>query len=455
MSPHGHGSEPDRARRGSLVLPALKRLSPRRRSTWFRWAFVVAVCTTSCVDAVAVVSDHPTTPAVKLTQLTDAFAARFTAPERSGRFETARRRLVSGSLLPSRVFNDSSIWSATIPPAGRLLTARGTLTDRGYRFEVAPASDELHKPADTHHSIALHRLSDSEYRWDTGVEFAIGSVTASDVGAMLVALLANGDGRDAAVVRAGARTSFPRSSAVLGKVFSIDSLSMRPGGQGTTTVTMVLGIRPDGLRTSSPHFADYITRYVAKSRYRFTLADKIGATYFEMLSVDQRVVIRYRVKGDAIVTSLGPPREMPDSLRFISDFSMHIKMFDVGWKGLVTDFTIHRTEHSRTWTIVAQSEPDWQLPLITERVLRTPLRRPFQGAGASFDIGVVDSVGVETILSRHVHLEVKESTILRFIGGLVSRVFDDMDAVVEREEAAYVRELMMAFQQDVLHPSPR
>jgi hypothetical protein len=130
------------------------------------------------------------------------------------------------------------------------------------------------------------------------------------------------------------------------------------------------------------------------------------------------------------------------------DLSMHVKMFDVGWKNLVADFVIRRTDHSRSWTIVAQSEPNWQLPLITERLLRSPLRRPFQGEGASLEMGVVDSVGTQTLLYRRSRLEVKESPILRFLGALVTRVFDDLDTSVEREEAAYVRDLMVAFQQD-------
>ena len=170
--------------------------------------------------------------------------------------------------------------------------------------------------------------------------------------------------------------------------------------------------------------------------------------YFDASGGDQRLTVRYRVKAGTIVSYLGPPRPLPDSLRMQSDLSMHVKIFDVGWKNLVTDFLLRRTDRSRSWTIVAQSEPNWQLPLIAERLLRSPLRRPFQGEGASLEIGVADSVGAQTLLYRRSRLEVKESPILHFLGGLVTRVFDDLDVSVEREEAAFVRELMTAFQQD-------
>lgn len=405
----------------------------------------------SCADALAGISAGPSSPAMKIEQMTDAVAARYTTPERSGRFETARRRLVSGALVPSRAFADSSIWSSFVQPSTRVLAAHGSLTEHGYRFEMATDLPALTRIGDTRHSIALKKLNDGEYSWNTGVDFAIGSITPADFGTVLLELMTNGHERDPAALRSVAYASFPRSSALMAKIFTIDSLTLHPGGQGTTTVAMSVNVRPDELRKTSPHFADYITRYVAKSKYRFTLLDRSGAMYFEATGADQRLNIRYRVRGGALVSFFGPPRPMPDTLRLTNDFSIHVKVFDVGWKALDTDFFVRRSDHGRSWLIVAQREPDWQLPLITERLLRGPLRRPFQGNGASFEIGIFDSIGTQTSLTRHTHLEVKESAILRFLSGLVGRVFSDLDAEVEREEAAYFRDLILALQQDALH----
>src|SRR4051812_21882020 len=100
-------------------------------------ALIIMLWVVSCSDAVSVVADGPERPAVKISQLTDAIAARYTLPERSGRFELARRRLVSGALVPSRAFDDSAIWSSFPSPATRVLAARGALTERGYRFEMS------------------------------------------------------------------------------------------------------------------------------------------------------------------------------------------------------------------------------------------------------------------------------------------------------------------------------
>lgn len=449
MTLPGRADVPWQTRHRSLIATGLVRLTSRFQLPLGLAMAVCAILTTgSCVNAVSAVSDGSIPAELKVAELTDAFAARFTAPERSGHFETTRRQLASSALSPSRAYSDSSIWSAAGPGATKTLTAHGTLTDRGYRFEIASDPSALLKVGDTRHTITLQRLSDAEFRWFTGVDFAVGSLTAADAAGMLMELLAGGQEHNAGVIRGDIQSTFPRSSAVLARAFSIDSLTMHPSAQGTTTVKMIIGIRGDGLRATAPHFADYINKYVSSTRYRFSLTDRGGAMYFNAEGADQQVTVRYRVKAGALVSFLGPPRPLPDSARLGLDLTMRAKLFDFGWKNLAADFIIRSTEHSRTWLITARSEPDWQLPPITEQLLRSPLRRPFQGEGVTFEFGVVDSVGAQTLLVRHARLEVKESAILRFLGGLITRVFNDLDASVEREQAVYFRELVLAFQQD-------
>jgi hypothetical protein len=408
---------------------------------------IVILGGSGCAESVRAVSDGPTDRATKVEEVSDAVAARFTTPERSGRFETMRRRLVGGALHPSRVFSDTSLWTTSLGTTSRSLWAHGSLTPRGYRFDVAERG-VLADLADTRHSITLRKIGDGEFQWATGVDFAIGSITARDVAGMLELLLTAGHGHDASALRAAGRSTFPRSSAVMSKLFRIDSLSLRAGPQGTTMVDLALGIHTDVLRKTAPHFADYLSKYVDKSRFRFLVTDKAGVPYFEIAGGDRKLNVHYRTRADGIVSTLGPPRAMPDSLRLVSDLVMRVKVFDVGWRNLVTDFVISRGDRSRSWLFTARTEPEWHLPLVTARLIRSPLRRPFQGAGSTFEVAVIDSAGAQTVLARRARLEVKESGILRFLSSLVARVFDDLDAAVEQEEAAFVRELMGAFQQD-------
>lgn len=441
MTSNREAGEPAQSKRRPVFATGLERGAAAAR------ALCLLVFAAACSDSVHAVTDGPRERATKVEEVSDAIAARFTSPERSGRFESTRRKLVSGALHPSRVFSDTTLWTANTGANGRSVWAHGSLTNRGYRFDVADRGP-LNDLADTRHVISLRRIGDGEYQWATGVDFAIGSITAKDAAGMLEALLAGGHDRDPTVLRLSARTAFPRSSAVMSKLFTIDSLSLRPGPAGTTTVTMIADVHTATLARTAPHFAAYVARYVENSRYRFLVTDKAGAPFFEIMGRDHKLAIRYRTRADGIVSYLGPPRPIPDSLRLTSDLTMRVKMFDVGWRNLVTDFTISRGERSRSWLFVARTEPEWDLPLITARLIRTPLRRPFQGAGASFEIAVIDSAGGQTLLARRARLEVKESAILRFLSSLVARIFDDLDAAVEREEAEFVRELMGAFQQD-------
>lgn len=401
----------------------------------------------ACAESVRAVADGPTDRATKVEELSDAIATRFTNPERSGRFESTRRKLISGALHPSRVFSDTSLWLTTSTPNNRALWAYGSLTPRGYRFDVVERG-VLNDLGDTRHAITLHKNADGDYQWTTGVDFAIGSITARDVSSMLDMLLTAGHGHDGNTVRAAAYTSFPRTGAVMARLFRIDSLLLRPGPQGTTLVTLAVGIHTETLRQTAPHFAEYLSKYVDNSRYRFLVTDKSGVPYFEAVGANRKLTIHYRVRADGMVSTLGPPRPMPDSLRLVSDLNVPVKMFNVGWRNLTTDFIIGRSERSRSWLFIARTEPQWDLPLVTARLIRTPLRRPFQGNGSTFEVAVIDSAGGQTLLARRARLEVKESAIMRFLSSLVGRVFDDLDAAVEQEEADFVRDLMGAFQQD-------
>ena len=133
----------------------------------------------------------------------------------------------------------------------------------------------------------------------------------------------------------------------------------------------------------------------------------------------------------------------------MSDVSLKVKVFTVGFHGMVSDFVISNTGHDRAWTIVAQREPKWDLPFLTERLIRSPLRRPFEGAGAMMRFAVRDTAGGQTVLSRRVRLDVQESAIMRFLGGLASHALGDLDTRVEQEEDRFLHDGFVALQADL------
>ena len=97
----------------------------------------------------------------------------------------------------------------------------------------------------------------------------------------------------------------------------------------------------------------------------------------------------------------------------------------------------------------ARREPHWNLPFITARLIRAPLRYPFAGEGALFRIGVRAGEGDQpTVLVRQSRLGVQESAILKFVNSLTSTAMDDFGARVEHEENQWLREIFLALRDD-------
>jgi hypothetical protein len=340
------------------------------------------------------------------------------------------------------------VWTSSTA-SRRTLLVRGHFTDGRYRLEAAPEVPAPAAPAESRHSINLTRLSDDDYAWDTDVPYAIGSVSARELGAFLGALFASAEGREEAEIRADYRAMVPRTAVVLGKLFRVDSVRVTHSGDRSTLATYAVTMRPQGLHERYPNFAAYLRRYAQTARLRWSLTDRAGATYLEGAMTNGRMQLRVRTLGGGMVALIGPSRPMPDSLTLNGEFAMKVRRFTIGFRNYRADFVTLRTEHERAWSIVSRTEPEWALPFISERLLRSPLRRPFQGSGATFRVSVRDSTNSQTILNRRLHVEVKESAILKFIGRLSSIAVNDFTGRVEREEAAWLRELFEALVADV------
>ena len=150
------------------------------------------------------------------------------------------------------------------------------------------------------------------------------------------------------------------------------------------------------------------------------LASRAGGVYFDFQMRDGRIRIRTRSRNHELLPIAGASAPLPDSLVLLGDFTLKVRIFTAGIRDYRADFTLGNTPTSTSFTVVSREEPGWILPLVGERLLRTPLRRPFQGEGAMFRMSVTDSAGAQSILLRQLHLEVKESSILRFLTRLSS-----------------------------------
>ena len=368
---------------------------------------------------------------------------------RNPRYEYARLRLTKGALSPSRVFDDSAAWTAMTGNV-RLLEVFGTVGEGRYTMTARSSVPAPARPGDGRHVTSLARLSNNEYRWETTVDYAIGSVRPGDVAAVISRLFAAGEGRTEHELRAELAAVAPRTSAALGSVFTLDSLRPTALADGSTAVTVGIAVNSTPLRRRLPAFAEYIRKYVEPTSYHMVISDRAAVPFIDVSQRDRYITIRLRTLGGKLVPLAGPARPIPDTLLLLADFRAKVKIFHVGFHDLVMELVNQsQGDRERSWAVTAHREPKWDLPLVTARLLRAPLRRPFIGEGALFRIGVrAGENGAPTVIMRQSHLTVQESGILNFLNSLGNTAMDDFDGAVEREENVWLRELFLALRDD-------
>jgi hypothetical protein len=381
-------------------------------------------------------------------QLFGALGARHADVARNAKYAHARLQIAKGALVPSRIFTDTSVWTRS-SGAARLLETHGSFVDGKYSLAARPGVPAPRSPADGRHAITLSRLSDSEFRWDTSVDFAIGSIRPAEVAAVLARLAASAEGKSEREARSALAAAAPRTSAALGQLFSLDSLRPTRLGDGSTAVTLVIGIHSDLLRRRYPAFGDYVHRYLDPLRYRIVVTDRAGVPFFEAVASDRRMTVRLRTCDGVIVPLSGPARRMPDTLAVQMDFKARVKRLGVGFHDLRMDLVhVRHDETENSWVVTARREPEWDFPLAMARLIRAPLRRPFSGEGSLFRIGVRGDGTGQTVIVRQIRLFVQESAILRFLNSLSGAAFSEFEDRVDREENAWLRELFSGMRAD-------
>ena len=382
-------------------------------------------------------------------QFFGALADRFVEVSRTPRYEYSKRAITRGALSPTKVFDDTAVWTGSSGPV-RIVEAGGSNADGKYVMDLRRGGPAPAKLADARHITTLSRIADDQYRWDTSVDFALGAVRAEEVSLVIARLLAAAEGFSEREARVDFLKSAPRTAAALGSVFTIDSMKPVVQPDGSTSVTLGISLHSEGLRPKYGAFADYMHRYVDPARLRFLLFDRSGAPYLDAQYKDRFLTIRLRTAGGHLVPLMGAPRPMPDTLLVLADFAVKVKIFTVGFHELSMEFiNAARGDEERTWTVTAKKEPKWDLPFVAARLLRAPLRYPFSGEGALFRMGVRQGkAGETTVLVRQARLNVHESAILRFINSLTSTAMDDFGARVELEQGMWLRQLFLALRDD-------
>jgi hypothetical protein len=385
----------------------------------------------------------------------DAFAAaiqtRFTNVVRTPKFRTARMRIARYAFAPSKLANDSALWTGmrtTRTGADRDLEVHGGLSATQYVFTARPAVPLPVRVGDSRHLIGLEQLAENDWGWRTRVDNAIGAMPPSRADDITRALFLSAE-RPAGALRADYRTALPRTAAAWGRLLTLDSIATVPQSDGSTLVTLRITVSGDRLQRVFPAFAKYIREYVEPARYRYRLSDRTGADWFDAEARDRVLTVRFRSHDGQLQPILGVARRMPDTLQIHVDALAKISVFTVGVTNMQGEFVHTSTARERGWTMQFAKDPEWHLPLITERLLRSPLHRPFEGKGVHFSLGFRTGPENQTLLTRELDVTVRESAIMRFLGNLGFTAMSDFAGTVENEESRFLAEAMAAFRADV------
>jgi len=384
--------------------------------------------------------------------LIGALEQRFTRVVRDPKFANARMRMGRYALAPSKLAEDTALWTdlrSTRLGAARELTVLGATSASNYTFTASRSGAVLSRTGESRHVIGLVQLgADNEWQWTTVVENAVGVLPPSRADDIMRALFASSE-RPAALLRSDYRTAMPRASAALGRLFALDSIVTVAQPDGSTMVALHVLITDTALRSTFPELARFVRKYVAPARYHLRLHDRGGGDWFDVQASRSRLVMRFRSHNGSLQPLVGAARLMPDTLSLHVDGFAKLGLFTVGVTNMVGEFVHVKTSSAREWAMRFTTEPEWHLPLIGERLLRSPLRRPFEGTGVVFRIGFTRERELQTLFERTTVLAVRESAIMRFLGNLGFTAMSDFAGKAEEEENRFLAEAFRAMRADV------
>lgn len=413
----------------------------------------------ACQDAVMALGTTRAHAATNGTTMLNALADRFGPVELAPEIARTRPRLARYSTAPSRLLDDEELWTSR-GSNDRTLEIAGTRREGRYVLFQQPAAPSPSEPGDARHVIHLQVLGDDEFRWTSVDEVAIGGITVADLDRALTAIFQVAEESDEDAVRAAARTAFPRASSSLARLFAIDSLRTTRDADGATSVMVGLGMRPRRAEQWFQALGPYARKYWVPLRWRIVVRDSSGTLWGDWTKRDSSIVLRFRVKGGSLAPIGASPRRLGATTRLTADASAKVGPFRVGVRGLELVAVRSTTAGAMAITLHFLEEPEWQLPPLVARLLRAPLRRPFEGNGALIRYGVrtdvAESGKASSTVWRDIDVTVRESAILRFFGRLGGTALGDFRDGAEREAERLWGETLrgMAHDAEAIAPVP-
>lgn len=375
-------------------------------------------------------------------------AARFTTVTRDPKAQRARERISRQALLPASLWADTAAWTSMPDPNTRAIRWRGSFEDGRMVFRIAPDRRRPGRPGEGLHELYLRRLSDGAHEWQADVDLGVGQASPANLAALPAAFIAAGETNDLTALRLALPRAFPASTRAWGQVFTLRQLRSERDASGAWRQRHTIVLDPAKAAQTYPLFGKWLQSYMSPIRMQVRLRDS-ARTWLDLTIDRDTLTLAFRSRGGVLLPLEGGEAPMPDIVGWEQDFQIRLRFLRVGFARLRGVLYTVREPARRGWVLRFRDEPDWDLPPLTERMLRAPLRRPFTGDGSTLSIIATARPGdPQTVLARTLRVPVQESAILRFLSRLASGAVEGYVDGAEPEATAWLVAAFGGLQRD-------
>lgn len=378
-------------------------------------------------------------------ELVRSLAERFGPLDMEPKLAALRPRLARASLVPSPLFGDATAWTEAAE-GSRILDLVGK--GGGARYKIGIGSSPLSEAADYRGKLSLTRLGPGEYEWRIREELAVGHVSGAELDSALIRLLSLLEQCPEGEVGDKAREALPHAAKSLGRLLTLDSLKVVHGGDGGTALNLGVSLHTEGIRKEYPRYSRYLDGFTPTIHFALRLGE-VGGEFWEVLGEHNRLNVRIRVQNGKFVPLSGAPSPMPLEPMIRIDYTIKVGIFRVGATSINGVVTREHTKDRRAFSIRFTREPHWSIPFFVEPLMHATLRRPFEGEGSAWGLGIED--GEQTRLTQDVRAAVREGWIVRWLGGLIASTVIEYENGPEEEAGAFIREGFTALLEDIGH----
>jgi hypothetical protein len=378
----------------------------------------------------------------------EALADRFGPIAREPGYDALRPKLARASFVPSWAFDDATVWT-TQGSDWRAVDFTGYASAGAYHIGVRATAPWPSAPGQYLGRVRLQRLAGGRFEWTVSEELAIGHARPSDFAKALDALFRGAERSTGVSARAAIAETLPRSSARLGLLFSIESIALQPDDHGATAVRLAVRLTPAGIQGFAPRYAAYLEKYARPMRGRLVVTGPEDVTWWTLETADNLWTLRLRVREGSLVPLEGPAdRRLPGRMRAIADYETRMGRFEVGAQRIAADLALTRAPGEKGLSATFLQEPDWRLPFLVETLLGSPLRYPFEAPGSEIRYAIRETPG-GTFLTGFYRSRVRETWILRWLGGMMGDAVGEFRGGAEREADQYNRDCLLALRDDL------